>query len=90
MQKGVGEGVQIACKIAYVINGRPHTPFFFSRDRLLTPPWVCFELTVQSMTTADIFTGFPYHDMTIPYTRLFSLSYLNLFFFNTRLSILEL
>ena len=23
MQKG-GEGVQIACKIAYVLNGRPH------------------------------------------------------------------
>ena len=23
MQKGGGEGVQIACKIAYVLNGRP-------------------------------------------------------------------
>ena len=29
MQKG-GEGVQIACQIAYVIDGRPHTIYIYS------------------------------------------------------------
>ena len=28
MQKGGGEGVQIACKTAYIINGRPLGPTF--------------------------------------------------------------
>ena len=28
MQKG-GEGVQIACKVAYVLNGRPHISYIY-------------------------------------------------------------
>ena len=37
MQKG-GEGVQIACKIAYVINGRPLTTISIIIALLSPPP----------------------------------------------------
>ena len=37
MQKG-GEGVQIACKIAYVLNGRPPTRWKAYQETLASDP----------------------------------------------------